>query len=145
MVSDDPAQGVGKAPRGALLAAALRHAIGEPQSENRLVSGYFVPGRAGVDALGALAARGVDVAVFTNAFQSTDVWIFHAGYAERRTPLLKAGVRLFELRVPARADAKGPRPSPPPTASGSGSGRDEGGTERGGGEAGLGRGTLGGA
>src|SRR3546814_5240444 len=40
-----------------LLAAALRHAIGEPQSETRLVSGYFVPGRAGVDALGALAAR----------------------------------------------------------------------------------------
>src|SRR3546814_4842519 len=75
MVSDDPAKGVGKAPRGALLAAALRHAIGEPQSETRLVSGYFVPGRAGVDALGALAARGVDVAVFTNAFQSTDVWI----------------------------------------------------------------------
>src|SRR3546814_5193732 len=41
MVSDDPIKGVGKAPRGALLAAALRHAIGEPQSETRLVSGYF--------------------------------------------------------------------------------------------------------
>src|SRR3546814_6965678 len=86
MVSDDPIKGVGKAPRGALLAAALRHAIGEPQSETRLVSGYFVPGRAGVDALGALAARGVDVAVFTNAFQSTDLWVVHAGYAERRKP-----------------------------------------------------------
>src|SRR3546814_14076185 len=71
MVSDDPIKGVGKAPRGALLAAALHHAIGEPQSETRLVPGYFVPGRAGVDALGALAARGVDLGVFTHAFQPT--------------------------------------------------------------------------
>src|SRR3546814_4424080 len=70
MVSDDPAKGVGKAPRGALLAAALRHAIGEPQSETRLVSGYFVPGRAGVDALGALAARGVRSEEHTSELQS---------------------------------------------------------------------------
>lgn len=124
MVSDDPAKGVGKARRKALLAAALRHAIGEPQSETRLVSGYFVPGRAGVDALGALAARGVDVAVFTNAFQSTDVWIVHAGYAERRKPLLKAGVRLFEMRGPDRADGKRPRRNLISTGSGSGGGSD---------------------
>src|SRR3546814_1133316 len=102
----------------------LRHAIGEPQSETRLVSGYFVPGRAGVDALGALAARGVDVAVFTNAFQSTDVWIVHAGYAERRKPLLKAGVRLFEMRGPDRADGKRPRRSLLSTGSGSGGDSD---------------------
>src|SRR3546814_13575626 len=95
-----------------LLAAALRHAIGEPQSETRLVSGYFVPGRAGVDALGALAARGFAVAAFTNAFQSTDVWIVHAGYAERRKPLLTAGDRLFEMRGTSRADGKRRRGRP---------------------------------
>src|SRR3546814_11119007 len=97
MVSDDPAKGVGKAPRGALLAAALRHAIGEPQSETRLVSGSLVPGRAGVDALGALAARGVAVAVFPHAFRSTDVWPGHAGSGRPRKPLPTAGVRLLEI------------------------------------------------
>lgn len=122
MVSDDPAKGVGKARREALLAPALREAIGEPQRETRLVSGYFVPGRAGVDALGAMSARGVDVAVFTNAFQSTDVWIVHAGYAERRKPLLRAGVRLFEMRGPDRLDGGRPRRSLISTGSGSGGG-----------------------
>ncbi|MBB6193655.1 MULTISPECIES: phospholipase D family protein [Sphingomonadaceae] len=124
MVSDDPAKGVGKARREALLAAAVHDTIGEPQRDTRLISGYFVPGRAGVDALAALSARGVDVAIFTNAFESTDVWIVHAGYAERRKPLLKAGVRLFEMRGPDRADGKRPRRSLISTGSGSGGGSD---------------------
>lgn len=47
MVSDDPAKGVGKALREALLAAALHEAIGEPQRETKLVSGYFVPVQSG--------------------------------------------------------------------------------------------------
>lgn len=124
MVSDDPAKGVGKAQREKLLAPALRKAIGQPQREMKLISGYFVPGRAGVDALGALSARGVDVAVFTNAFQSTDVWIVHAGYAERRKALLKANVRLFEMGEPDRADGQRPRRSLISTGSGSGGGSD---------------------
>ena len=119
MVSDDPAKGVGKARREALLAPALREAIGEPQREVRLVSGYFVPGRAGVDTLAELSARGVDVAIFTNAFQATDVWIVHAGYAERRKSLLKAGIRLFEMYGPGRADEQRPRRSLISTGSGS--------------------------
>lgn len=123
IVSDDPAKGVGKAPRKALLATALRDAIGEPQRETRLVSAYFVPGSAGTDALGRLSASGVDVAVFTNAFESTDVWIVHAGYAERRKPLLKAGIRLFEMRGADPADGKRARRHLISTGSGSG-GRD---------------------
>src|SRR5690606_26852688 len=34
----------------------------------------------------------------------TDVWMVHAGYAERRKALLRAGVRLFEMRGPDRAE-----------------------------------------
>lgn len=124
MVSDDPAKGIGKARRETLLAPALREAIGEPQREIRLISGYFVPGRAGVDALATLSARAVDVAVFTNAFQSTDVWIVHAGYAERRKPLLKAGLRLFEMRGPEMTDGRPARRSLITAGSGGGNGRD---------------------
>lgn len=120
MVSDDPAKGIGKARREAMLAPALRAAIGNPQRELRVISGYFVPGSAGTDALGELAARGVDVAVFTNAFQSTDVWLVHAGYAERRKPLLEAGVRLFEMRGADQSGGRRPRRSLIGTGSGSG-------------------------
>ncbi|PBN42268.1 phospholipase D family protein [Sphingobium sp. D43FB] len=124
MVSDDPAKGIGKAPKEGLLAPALREAVGDPQREVRLVSGYFVPGQAGVDAFSALAARGVDVAIFTNAFEATDVWVVHAGYAERRKALLKAGVRLFEMRGPDRADGQRVRRKLIATGSGSGAGSE---------------------
>lgn len=122
MVSDDPAKGIGAAPREALLTPALRAAIGAPRRELRLVSGYFVPTRAGVDAFSDLAVRGVDVAVFTNAFEATDVWVVHAGYAEYRRALLAAGVRLFEMRGAEPADGRRARRLL--TGSGSGSGSD---------------------
>lgn len=97
MVSDDPAKGKGKAPKERLLGTALMEIIGNPAKELRLISGYFVPTRAGTEAFSALAKKGVDVAIFTNGFEATDVWIVHAGYAGRRKALLKSGVRLFEM------------------------------------------------
>lgn len=97
MLSDDPAKALGAVPRESLLWPALKRAIGAPQRQLRLVSGYFVPTEAGVDALAGLSRAGVDVAVLTNALQATDVPIVHAGYAGYRIPLLRAGVRLFEL------------------------------------------------
>ena len=98
MISDDPAKGIGRGRKDAMLFPALRQAMGQPESEIQLITAYFVPTQAGVDALGELSKRGVKTAVFTNAFESTDVWIVHAGYAHYRRPLLKQGVRLFEMR-----------------------------------------------
>ncbi|WP_030541324.1 phospholipase D family protein [Sphingobium sp. DC-2] len=98
MVSDDPAKGLGRAGDDKLLVHVLQDAVGTPTRELRLVSGYFVPTAAGVDVFGGLAREGRDVAIFTNAFEATDVWIVHAGYAHRRRALLEQGVRLFEMR-----------------------------------------------
>ena len=51
MVSDDPAKGLGRAaPEGNLCAASSRRIIGEPARELDLVSPYFVPATAGVEA-----------------------------------------------------------------------------------------------
>ena len=66
--------------------------------ELRLVSPYFVPGSAGVEALAVIARQGVKVAVLTNALEATDVAVVHAGYAKRRKSLLAAGITLFELK-----------------------------------------------
>ena len=94
---DDPAKALGTAPRERLLWPSLTRAIGAPQRELRLVSGYFVPTEAGVDAFAGLSRAGVDVAILTNAQRATDVPVVHAGYAGYRIPLLRAGIRLFEL------------------------------------------------
>src|SRR5690606_3055142 len=50
MVSDDPAKGLGQAAPEDSLAAQLAEIIGRPQRQVDLVSAYFVPTDAGVDA-----------------------------------------------------------------------------------------------
>ena len=98
VVSDDPAKGLGRAARDDLLFSKLTASMGDPRATMDLVSGYFVPGKIGTRGLIDMAARNVRVTVLTNALEATDVPIVHAGYAKRRKSLLKAGVRLFELR-----------------------------------------------
>lgn len=108
LVSDDPAKTVGRAARKGLLAAKLMAIIGVPRVDLFLVSAYLVPGKAGVDIFGRMSASGVDVRVVTNSFESTDVWIVHAGYAKRRKALLRAGVRLFEMRSARDGETRAP-------------------------------------
>jgi putative cardiolipin synthase len=78
----------------------------EAKREALLISPYFVPGRAGMDLLLGLRARGVHVSVVTNSLAATDVVAVHGGYAKYRIPLLRAGVELFELKPqPSGEDA----------------------------------------
>lgn len=105
MISDDPAKGLGTAGPGALLITQLEELLEHPSVKVGLVSGYFVPTEAGVERLSEWVRRGVDVTVLTNALESTDVPIVHAGYAPHRKKLLEAGVKLWEIRSPARPGA----------------------------------------
>ncbi len=106
MVSDDPAKGLGRAKRNELLVSELRKVLGEPRRWLGLVSGYFVPTKAGTDAFVQMAGNGVEVTILTNSLTATDVPIVHAGYAKWRKPLLEAGVRLYEMHGPV--GSKGP-------------------------------------
>ncbi|WP_442499641.1 phospholipase D family protein [Methylobacter sp. sgz302048] len=99
MVSDDPGKGLGQSSEDAHLTCELDKIIGEPKAEVELVSPYFVPTAAGVDAFVALASRGVDIKVFTNSLEATDVPVVHVGYAKWRKPLLQAGITLYETRL----------------------------------------------
>ena len=98
MVSDDPAKALGEAEPHELLSHALAGVLGAPRREVALVSGYFVPTTASVEAFADLAGRGVEVSILTNSWTATDVAVVHAGYAGRRKALLEAGVRLYEMR-----------------------------------------------
>jgi cardiolipin synthase C len=98
LVSDDPRKALDDIPDDELLFSRLTEIVGRPTRRLDLVSPYFVPGRGGTAALATLARRGVEVRILTNALEATDVVPVHAGYAKRRRALLKAGVRLFELK-----------------------------------------------
>lgn len=98
MVSDDPRKGLGRAPKDDLFWPRLQRLLGMPTQEVQLVSPYFVPGTTGSKFLRTLARRGVKTTVLTNSLEATDVPAVHAGYSRRRKPLLRAGVRLFEMK-----------------------------------------------
>jgi cardiolipin synthase C len=98
MLSDDPAKALGRARDDALLWPRLKQFLEGSTQEVQLVSPYFVPGTAGVEFFRGLTQRGVQTTVLTNSLEATDVPAVHAGYAKRRTPLLRAGVKLFEMK-----------------------------------------------
>ncbi|SEL13886.1 putative cardiolipin synthase [Colwellia chukchiensis] len=99
MISDDPAKALGLHRNDTLLFHKLSEIIGQPQKSILLVTPYFVPTKAGVKAFSQLASSGVAISVLTNSMQATDVLPVHAGYAKYRKALLKAGVKLYELRA----------------------------------------------
>lgn len=98
MVSDDPRKALGEAENNELLTYALRDIVGKPQHSLYLVSPYFVPTQTGVEALERIASSGVAIHILTNSFAATDVAIVHSGYAKWRKRLLRAGIRLYEMR-----------------------------------------------
>ena len=109
LVSDDPAKGLGLAADEDLMFARMARLVEAPAQTLKLVSPYFVPTARGTALFEKLAARGVEVAILTNALEATDVAVVHAGYLPWRVPLLRAGVQLYEMRReadPPAGDAK---------------------------------------
>jgi cardiolipin synthase C len=102
LVFDDPEKVL--LPPGATetqLLPRLLDAMGKPERELDLVSPYFVPDEKTMAKLTGLAQRGVRVRVLTNSLAATDVVPVYAGYAKFREPLLRSGVRLYELKATA--------------------------------------------
>lgn len=98
MVSDDPRKGLGLAEKESLLTQQFQEIIGNPEVDVELISPYFVPTEAGVEAFAWLVRKGVEVKVLTNSLAATDVTAVHAGYAKHRKALLKSGVILYEMQ-----------------------------------------------
>ncbi len=106
LLSDAPAKTLDHSDRSdVLLFPALMQRLGRPQKSFDIVSPYFVPGEDGTAALVELARSGVQVRVLTNSLASSDESVVHAGYMKRRHDLLRAGVRLFELKPDANHQA----------------------------------------
>ena len=67
-----------------------------------VVSPYFVPRKKGIQRLVELQNEGVQIDILTNSLASSDHLLVHSGYAGSRKPLLRQGVRIFEVRGDAR-------------------------------------------
>jgi len=99
LVADDPVKGQGIATRDQLMITRLGEILGDVEQRLDLVSAYFVPGEEGTEYFTDLARAGKDVRILTNALNTTDVLMVHAGYSSYRRELLEAGVRLYELKL----------------------------------------------
>ncbi|WP_197042305.1 phospholipase D-like domain-containing protein, partial [Sandarakinorhabdus oryzae] len=98
MLSDPPEKISGLAAPERLMLPRVLAAMATARQRLLLVSAYFVPTRAGAALLGDLAGKGVAVDVLTNSLVSNNVVLVHAFYGPWRAPLLRAGVRLWEMR-----------------------------------------------
>src|SRR5690606_7935982 len=100
VVSDPPEKAAGRRSRN-WLGEILLPVIADARQCVEIISPYFIPGKAGMRELARLVRSGVRVTVSTNSLAATDVTAVHGSYAKYRKRLLKAGVRLFELRPEA--------------------------------------------
>ncbi|MFO1393038.1 MAG: phospholipase D family protein [Steroidobacteraceae bacterium] len=99
-LSDDPLKvlGQGGGVAGSQVLTLLGPMVTHSREKLSVISPYFVPGEAGTRAFVDAAQGGSDVAVLTNSLAANDVAAVYGGYAEWRVPLLKGGVKLYELK-----------------------------------------------
>lgn len=108
-VADPPEKALGTG-RAGWLPEALMPLIQGAQARVRIMTPYFVPGQEGMEALFALAERGVRVEVVTNALAVADHIVVHGAYRWYRRRMVEAGMILHEF---AARKARGPWPSTP--------------------------------
>jgi putative cardiolipin synthase len=108
VVADDPHKVDRDANRGGPVLPGVFESVASAMDSARrellLISPYFVPGARGAGKLKQLAGSGVQVGVLTNSLAATDVAVVHSGYSRYRSALLRAGVRLYELKPSVDAD-----------------------------------------
>jgi putative cardiolipin synthase len=102
LVYDSPDKGIkSKAGPSVAITPKLVEALKSAEKELIVLSPYFVPMKAGVEIFSELQARGVKVTIVTNSLAANNQLTVHGGYAPSRKPLLKKGVRIYEVRPDA--------------------------------------------
>lgn len=105
-LSDDVGKLTKTVPADTNLVHQLRTLLGSPSKKLTIISSYFVPTKDGVNTLVALAESGIDIKILTNSFDATDVTAVHSGYSQWRPSLLRAGVKIYELKSTASEEKR---------------------------------------
>ena len=105
LVYDSPDKGVrSKDGPTVSIVGPLVEALQSAQQRVIVVSPYFVPLKTGIRFFSELEARGVDVTIVTNSLAANNQVAVHGGYAPSRKPLLRSGVRIYEVRPDAEVE-----------------------------------------
>ena len=80
------------------IASELATAVESAKKQLVIISPYFVPRKGGIEYLLKLRDKGIEVVIITNSLAANNHGIVHAGYMSSRKPLLKAGVKIYEIR-----------------------------------------------
>ncbi|MBH0064320.1 phospholipase D family protein [Psychrobacter sp. SZ93C1] len=105
-LSDDVGKLTKAVPADTNLVHQLRTLLGTPTKQLTIISSYFVPTKDGVNTLVKLSEAGVDIKILTNSFDATDVTAVHSGYSQWRPSLLRAGVKIYELKSTASEEQR---------------------------------------
>lgn len=105
-LSDDVGKLTKTVPADTNLVHQLRTLLGSPAKRLTIISSYFVPTKDGVNTLVELAEAGIDIKILTNSFDATDVTAVHSGYSQWRPSLLRAGVKIYELKSTASEEKR---------------------------------------
>ena len=99
LVYDSPDKGI-RSKEGPTISIVepLIEALQAAQKQVIVVSPYFVPLKTGIRFFAELEARGVEVTIVTNSLAANNQVTVHGGYAPSRKPLLRSGVRIYEVR-----------------------------------------------
>jgi putative cardiolipin synthase len=100
LLADPPEKVYGQHP-APWMSTSVADILDTAKTDVRLMTPYFVPGKAGMASLTRLLARGVRVSLLTNALSSTDLILVHGAYRHYRDPLLSAGGQIHEYAKPA--------------------------------------------
>jgi putative cardiolipin synthase len=79
----------------------LRESLTNAQEEIVIISPYFVPNETLVQGLIEMQKRGIDVTIVTNSLAANNQLAVHSGYVPSRKPLLKEGIKIYEVRPDA--------------------------------------------
>ena len=105
-LSDDVGKLTKTVPADTNLVHQLRTLLGSPSKKLTIISSYFVPTKDGVNTLIELAESGIEIKILTNSFDATDVTAVHSGYSQWRPSLLRAGVKIYELKSTASEEKR---------------------------------------
>jgi len=102
LVYDSPDKGVkSRAEEAVSITTPLIESLLSAEHEVIILSPYFVPRKSGVEAFSDLQRRGVDVTIVTNSLAANNQSSVHGGYAPSRKPLLRNGIKIYEVRPDA--------------------------------------------
>jgi putative cardiolipin synthase len=102
LVYDSPDKGIkSKSGPSIAITTPLLEALQSAEEELIVLSPYFVPLKTGIEIFSEIQARGVQVTIITNSLAANNHATVHGGYSPSRKPLLRNGIRIYEVRPDA--------------------------------------------